>query len=305
MQQMMKEPTSEKPIVLGRTLVDPRTGKTIATDATWADEQKISREAKAQELQMKIADQQASRAERAEAQKQLMQMQIDGRRDIAGLAASMRQAPAPTVTEIVDPRDPKKTIKIDARTGAKIGDAPGHKAGPMSVALQKELMETDDLVNSSKNVIGSIDQALKINKDAYSGYGATTRATAMSNIPFVGGTKNADATIALDNIVTGGALENLKAIFGGNPTEGERKILLDIQASPNKTPTQREEIFGRARAGIERRQKYNMQKSAAIRNGTYLTDGVPDAAQAPDNKNTSVVDMAKAEQARRAAAKGN
>ena len=36
-----------------------------------------------------------------------------------------RPEPAPTVTEIVDPKNPKRSIKIDAKTGNVIGEAPG------------------------------------------------------------------------------------------------------------------------------------------------------------------------------------
>ena len=38
-------------------------------------------------------------------------------------------------------------------------------------------------------------------------------------------------TVELHNIVATNAVEQLKAVFGGNPTEGERKILIDLQGS--------------------------------------------------------------------------
>jgi hypothetical protein len=37
------------------------------------------------------------------------------------------------------------------------------------------------------------------------------------------------ATEELDKTVIGSALTQMKTIFGANPTEGERKILLDMQ----------------------------------------------------------------------------
>lgn len=152
-------------------------------------------------------------------------------------------------------------------------------ARPMSPALQKELIESDDAAQSSKAVINTLNEALKINKDAYSGYAAKGRAVLASNLP--GSTPGADATIDLDNMMTGQALESLKAVFGGMPTEGERKILLEMQASADKTPAQREAIIKRAIATAERRGAYAEEKAKSIRSGGYLTDGVPESGGRP------------------------
>lgn len=159
----------------------------------------------------------------------------------------------------------------------KLG-APG-KSGPMSVTLQKELLESDDGVQSSKAVVDILNEALKINKTAYSGYGAKGRAILASNLP--GATPGADATINLDNMMTGQALESLKTVFGGMPTEGERKILLDMQASADKTPVQREAIMTRAISAAQRRGEYAKQKAKSIRSGAYLSEGMPEAAADP------------------------
>jgi hypothetical protein len=151
--------------------------------------------------------------------------------------------------------------------------------GPMSVTLQKELIEADDAVRSGAEVTRTLQSALKINNDAYSGYGAKTRAVVRSNLPFQ--SKEANATIDLDNMMTGQALESLKLVFGGMPTEGERKILLDMQASADKTPAQRKAIIDRAIAATQRRQQFAKAKAEAIRKGTYLTEG---AAQPESDK---------------------
>ncbi len=161
--------------------------------------------------------------------------------------------------------------------------------GPMSVTLQKELIESDDTAQTSKSVISSLQRAKAINEAAYSGWGASTRAKIVSN---VGSSDGADATVELDNILTGQGLEQMKAIFGAAPTEGERKILMDMQASSDKTPKQREAILDRAISAAERRATYAQSKAGAIRGGTYLTDGVPQvaspAAQTPPAGKTVV-----------------
>lgn len=156
------------------------------------------------------------------------------------------------------------------------------KAAQLSPTAQKELFEAEDTIQSSKNVIGILNEALKINDKAYSGAYATERAIARSNLP--GTDEAADATINLNNMMTGQALESLKATFGGMPTEGERKILLDIQAAPNKTPAQRKMIIERAQKAAEVRIKFNEERAKKLRSGEYFTD-----TQAPQTSTPQTV----------------
>jgi hypothetical protein len=53
--------------------------------------------------------------ERGATAKEIANMQIEGRKQIAGLVASLRQ-PAPTIANVVDPKDPSRMIVVDART---------------------------------------------------------------------------------------------------------------------------------------------------------------------------------------------
>jgi PAS domain-containing protein len=154
----------------------------------------------------------------------------------------------------------------------------GQRTG-MSPTLQKELIEADDTAQAARTVVGLLQSALAKNDQAYSGYFAKERARLRSNLP--GQSPEADATIELDNIMTGQALESLKAIFGGMPTEGERKILLEMQASADKTPKQRADIMRRAIALAQRRGVYATNKAKAIRSGTYLEQDPAAAEAAP------------------------
>jgi len=61
----------------------------------------------------------------------------------------------------------------------------------------------------------------------------------------------------------------LKAIFGGNPTEGERAILLDIQGSSSQPDAVRQKIFDRAIQLAQRRLEFNYQKANELRGGQY------------------------------------
>jgi hypothetical protein len=143
-------------------------------------------------------------------------------------------------------------------------------ADRLSPAAQKEVFEADDTIQASQNAIGLLNEALNVNPNAYSGPFALDRAKARS---IFGDDPNANATVQLNNIVTGQALESLKAIFGGMPTEGERKILLDMQASADKTPEQRADIIKRAMAAAEKRGAFASKKAEGLRGGTYFKPG--------------------------------
>lgn len=153
---------------------------------------------------------------------------------------------------------------IDAQR--QIAEAKGE--GRLSPTSQKELFEADETIQSSANVVSLLKQGLELNDKAFFGPLAKTRAKMMSLSP--GDTPSADATINLDNLMTGQALESLKAVFGGMPTEGERKILLDMQASVDKTPTQRKDILDRAIELANRRMEFNKSKAESIRKGKYF-----------------------------------
>lgn len=166
-------------------------------------------------------------------------------------------------------RDRLAFDKLGGVTGVNAQNKPAAKT-PLSATAQKELFEADEMVQASRNALGMLREAKRLNQTAYSGIGAKPRAVIASNLGM--GSGGADDTINLDNLMTGQALESLKATFGGMPTEGERKILLEIQASADKTPSQRKAILDRAEQAAQRRIKFNEKKANALRSGTYFTE---------------------------------
>ena len=169
--------------------------------------------------------------------------------------------PDGTMTPVVD----QSGVAVVAKPSSS-GSAP-----KLSSAAEKEMFEAEDVSLAAGNVVNAIDQALALNQKAYSGIGAAERATLRSNLP--GSSDEADATVNMNNIIMGQALESLKATFGGSPTEGERRILIELQASVDKTPKQREDILTRAKQAAENRKKYNQKKAESIRTGEYRERG--------------------------------
>lgn len=137
---------------------------------------------------------------------------------------------------------------------------------PMNATIQKEIFETDEGIQAGQSVVNSLNTALELNQKAYDGPFADQRSYASSLL----GDEAGKATQDLKNVVTAQALDSLKAVFGGMPTEGERKILLEIQGSVDQPKAVREAIYRRAQAAADRRIKINQQKSTALRSGTYF-----------------------------------
>jgi len=123
-------------------------------------ERQAAREQRAQELLMRLEDSRIAREERAALQRELAQMQMDGRRELAQLTASIaaanRPAPAPTLATVM--RDGKPTV-IDARTGQAIGEAPpkDNKGGQLPSAALKLQQENLDAINAASGSAADID----------------------------------------------------------------------------------------------------------------------------------------------------
>jgi hypothetical protein len=102
-----------------------------------------------------------------------------------------------------------------------------------------------------------------------------------------------EATSNLSNIVIGQALTTLKATFGAAPTEGERRILIELQASVDKTPAERKQIIDRAIQLAQIRMEYERDLAEAIRSGNYYQPGgAPDIGSYGDGGKQDLQDPA-------------
>lgn len=166
--------------------------------------------------------------------------------------------------------------------------ADGQPVRKLEANERAKLFEIQEQLNADKTVIQTLDKMMKLVDKSYSGFGANGRAKVASGLG-VGGAQ-ADNTIAYDNLATSQALAQLKATFGGAPTEGERKILMDIQASANKTPAQKEQIIVNAFRAVQVRQAYREKFANGIRTGQYLIPTTtPQKKDKPQSKGTSII----------------
>lgn len=150
------------------------------------------------------------------------------------------------------------------------GKMPREDAQPLTAGDKEAIRTADDAVVANRAAIDSLARAKTLSKTAFAGPAAGVRGYAAS---FLGETsdlgKGGQATENLTNEVMTNALGQLKAIFGGNPTEGERKILLDLQGSVTKPDSVRQAIFDRAMGLAQKRLEFNQQRADQLRGGTY------------------------------------
>ena len=147
----------------------------------------------------------------------------------------------------------------------------------LSATDKRAIQEADEGVLSAQTAIDALKQAKDLSPQAYSGVGAGMRGSAGSMVGLDAGV----ATEDLKNIVTTNALGQLKAIFGGNPTEGERAILLEIQGSVNQPDVVRQKIFDRGIALAQKSLDFNKRRAEDLRGGTYYKSDGATAGQQP------------------------
>ncbi len=143
-------------------------------------------------------------------------------------------------------------------------DKPERKLSPTEIALVDE--KTKSLTAGKESLI-SLNRALELNplalEGSLTGFRKSVGAFFSSDDPAYVATEDLDKTI------TGSALSQMKSVFGANPTEGERKILLELQGSSNQPRAVRERIFRNAMEAVQRRIESEAKTLADVRSGSF------------------------------------
>ena len=169
------------------------------------------------------------------------------------------------------------------------GKLPREDQQSLTATDKKAILEADEMAQVNEAAIKALDEAKKLSPQANQGWFAGARASLSNNLPdllvpdIVSSKSSGEATTNLDNAVIGTALAQLKSVFGGNPTEGERKILLELQGSSSQPDAVRQDIYQRAIEMAKKRLEFNKQRAAELRGGTYYKPGA--GAPAPQQSN--------------------
>jgi hypothetical protein len=148
---------------------------------------------------------------------------------------------------------------------------------PLTAHEQTAIDTADNALMANQQVLGTLKDAKRLSSNAFSGFAPLQRAEVGAQIPdyLPGMTSNqrAQDTLLLHNKVISQAVDQLKATFGGNPSEGERKILLDLAGSLNSPDSVRQKIYDDAIEYAQKRIEKNKRQAEGIRAGTYYTPG--------------------------------
>ena len=115
-------------------------------------------------------------------------------------------------------------------------------AAKLSPPELKLKAETEDLVASTDQALKNLKRAYALNPNTFD---SSVIDAAQRKILEAAGSKDPKvlATRELENLLSKGAVEKLRASFGGNPTEGERKILLSLEGLESKSIEERKRIM--------------------------------------------------------------
>jgi hypothetical protein len=208
-----------------------------------------------------------------------------------------------TPAEAPKPKIPERTVDLGGQVIVYFNDgtsqtfqkgmAPGARASggggagapgaPPAVKLsadeRKAIREMRGVIQASSDSISGLELALELSPQAYEGVGAAARAAASSALP--GSQADAEATIEFDLILKQQVLPQLKTTFGAAPTEGERKILLELQGSASLPRPVRERLLRRAIDMARAKMAANEEDVNAMLSGTYYLPPSTPAAATP------------------------
>ena len=183
-----------------------------------------------------------------------------------------------------------KSRNISAANQTMIANRP-------SGAREKRYGENVEGIEAGLLANNTLKKALGMSSKAYDGLGAQARAWFVKNLIPEDIMDNAAAidTGLLTNMVQKQAIGSLKATFGGLPTEGERKILLELQGSADLPQDERDAIWteairlGEIRIKQRRRQAAQYEKTFGKRH--WATDEGFGTAPKADPNNPPPVPM--------------
>ena len=198
--------------------------------------------------------------------------------------------PAGATTTTPAPAAPQAPVQAPAAPHPALKRMPGESydvfkertkklAGELGNIDQAKLKEADDALNTGRSTIRDYVTMQRLNETALGSFAAGPRGWLAARTG-IGGKQAGEDTRVLENMLQSIALQQLKPTFGAAPTEGERKILLQIQGSINDTPEQRRVLLQRGAEIARRHFIYNQKYANAVRAGNQhlmpaYTDNLP------------------------------
>lgn len=144
-------------------------------------------------------------------------------------------------------------------------EAAAKELSPTELKLRES---TEDELSGVNQAIRGLTRALEINENAF---GNSVVEAAQYQALRAAGSENAKVvnTTELRNLLGRAAISNLKATFGGAPTEGERNALMELEGALSKTPAERRRIIENSLAELRRSADTRKRRLDDIVSGRY------------------------------------
>lgn len=143
-------------------------------------------------------------------------------------------------------------------------------SGRLSPGEIKLRVEAEDFIANGQQALQDLEKAYSLNPNTFAGGWLEQGQRALleaggSNDPKVVNTR------IVENLLGSQGLAKLRAAFGGNPTEGERAILLELEGIGAKTREERAQIIKRTYKVLQDRVAREQRRLDDIISGAYRT----------------------------------
>lgn len=174
------------------------------------------------------------------------------------------------VAEIAQTGVDAKLAQINATlAGIQLRERESKKLTATEVKLKTD---TEDTIAAADSALGMISKAYKLNPNTFD---ASLVDSIQRKALEAAGSKDPKllATREMENLLGEQAIAKLRAAFGGNPTEGERKILLDLQGIGAKSVEERAAILRNAYSSLKAKRERESRRLRDINAGIYRATG--------------------------------
>ena len=238
--------------------------------------QKMKMDAANKELDtLRALEQESSRDRRVIAQEMIREYIASGKPQSAAGKTAVDMGLTQGTPEFNAKVEELTTLEINRQTAlinAQLASAAAatQRAGQMSPTEINLRTETENNLTNIDQAIRDVSEAYRLNPNSYAG-GWLDRGqrwlyeVAGSDDPRIVNTRR------IDNLLGSQALGSLRAIFGGNPTEGERAILLELQGIGSRSLEERRQIMLRLAEVLEDRKASAQLRLDRILSGAYRT----------------------------------
>lgn len=142
---------------------------------------------------------------------------------------------------------------------------------------KRAIFQSEELIKSRKRALEALNEAESLNDKAFSGGLASERGAIAANSPLPNVAPFPDserglATLRLDNLLQKQALGHLKETFGGQPSNKEGALQVQLEGARNLPAATRLQIIRDAKQAVQDTIDLHTDRLKQLRAGTYFDE---------------------------------